>query len=125
MVGRASDFAVPACVVPCRQLYNGNPTILKASYPPVLALHSDVDKFGNGGSLLRVMELYLSSGVPLNNLDGSYVTGCAQTYSANLLVSSSVPGGGNITAFLLSDIQAAAGAPNTVSVRSRPWGLIS
>jgi hypothetical protein len=121
-------------------LYNSDPVVLGQRYPPVLAIHTDVNKEGTGGTLLRVLELYLTV------TDGSGIgdaMGMAATTS-RVLVAHDANGGssGAVTAFSLAEVRqqamqyalgvsgqliamASKGVPDSFAVDVRPRGGIS
>jgi hypothetical protein len=88
-------------------VYNSDPDVLGASYPPLLVVHSDTNSAGSGGALLRVMELYKTSDSPLED-----VTGVAVTYSptGNVLVSHVDGEGAAVTAFSKATVRSLAAA---------------
>ncbi len=89
-------------------VYNSNPGVLGASYPPLLVVHSDTNSEGSGGALLRVMELYKSADSPLGD-----AMGVAVTYSTdgNILVSHVDGEAAAVTAFSKTTVRSLASPP--------------
>ena len=65
-------------------VYNSNPVLHGGKQlPPIATIHADIAANGTGGTLMRVLQLYASAGVPLGRVTGvtaslKYVLVCMQ-----------------------------------------------
>lgn len=87
-------------------VYNSNPKALLDADPGVslLVVHSNTNRDGTGGTLLRVIELFVSPDAPVGN-----VTGVAMSWTKHVIITHEGEDGGTVaTAFSVSSIEALA-----------------